>query len=156
LIGYFPGVRFLGDPADYEGLYSFGYRLKAVFLDSENKYAFFWSSGIVGDFPLHNYMTEFILSRLGGSSGAILAPRGSAVLVADIYKFGYVFEVETGLKRDLSALVRRLRTYREFCYVVVPNLRLKARYRASLPSFHGRINSLLEFSRSFTVPDAFF
>jgi hypothetical protein len=150
-IGYFSGVRVgLGDPEEFWGITSVGYRLKSVYLDVFDDYAFFWSSG--SNMPLHNYMVDFILSRVGLCGLPWTARKGARLddrRVPDVIINGYFFEVETGLKHSLKALNTRLKKYRNFCYVVVPNSLVKARYRRVLTTFHGRLLTMKEFDSTF-------
>jgi hypothetical protein len=150
-IGYFPGVRVgLGDPGDYRGISTVGYRLKWVYVDYLDDYVYFWSAS--SDMPFHNYMTDFILSRVSLCGVPWTARRGARLgdrRVPDIMINGYFFEVETGLKRSLKALNGRLRKFRNFCYVIVPNSSVKARYKRVLVTFHGRLLTMKEFDSTF-------
>ena len=148
-VEFFKGVRLsLGSPSDFEGFYSSGSKLKFVYVDLLDEYAFFWSSG--SDMPFHNYMTDLILEIVSPCGFPLLAVRGDNERVPDIWLNDYIFEVETGLKHSLGALNSRLRKSRKFCYVVVPNSSVKRRYKGSLPSFRGRLLTLKELSLSFT------
>lgn len=151
MLDYFSGVRFgalMGAPEQYYGVKPIGdLRLKAVFLDYPGDWVFFWSSQ--GKTPLHNYMQELILDITYARETAYVVPRGVKARVPDVIIRGFYFEVETGLKKQKAALIRRLKNTNIFSYVVVPNLVVKADYREFLPVFNGRLRTLLELKREF-------
>lgn len=147
-IPYFSGVRIgIGNPLSVRGVRWAGMRLKCVFLDSSDDYACFWINS--GEQALHDYMMEFILSVVNLCGSVFVVARGDSSRPYDLKLKNCLIEVETGLKRSFTALIRRLATYNEFCFVVVPNVQQKAHYKARLGSFHGRVVTLRDFASSF-------
>ena len=144
LVGYFKGVRLgLGDPRDVAGERGYdGSRLRVMYLDVLDEYAFFFSKK--RDMVFHNYMMELIISWFGLVPNLKIYSSGDNPPVPDFEINHVFFEVESGLKHDLKPLISRLRKYPNFFYVVVPNASVKARYRAELPVFHGRLLTLKE------------
>ena len=144
LVGYFRGVRLgLGDPEDIEGERGYdGSKIRAVFLDVFNDYAFFYAKK--RDMVFHNYLMELIISWFGVVPNLKIYSSGDNLPVPDFRINRVLFEVESGLKNDLKPLIRRLQKYPNFFFVVVPNVSVKARYRAELPVFRGRLLTLKE------------
>nr|AGL45421.1 hypothetical protein [Cloning vector pSTA]BAF30817.1 hypothetical protein [Thermoplasma acidophilum] len=65
---------------------------------------------------------------------------------ADIVLHGFKIEIETGLKKDSSALVDRISSYDGPVVVVVPNQAVKSRYARILSGFQNvNVLTLLEF-----------
>ena len=153
MIEVFDGVRSSRDcPDEFIGSSSGDGRVfRSVFCDHIGQYVSFWSSR--NYFPFHNYMVEFILSVLPPSSSVWVAERldtlegSTSRAVPDLVYLDVFFEAETGLKRSLKPLIRRLKKYRKFFYIVVPNNDVKRRYSKALPVFHGRLLTMKEFER---------
>ena len=147
MIEYFHGVKTgLGSPRSIKGLPYLDYKLRSVYVDFLNDYAFFWSSGRGSVFPFHDFMSELILYRLGSDNCKYIRGKNTEAYVDIIYypSNSYI-EVETGFKKSLDRLLYRLRKYSNWFYIVVPNQNVKRRYLADVPRFHGRIYSLKEF-----------
>lgn len=143
-INYFEGVELYDidkyDLPKYYGMYFMGRKLKFVYIDLFNQYAFFWSNGLYMN--LHDYLCELAIKKLKFS---YKYNRGFSKPTPDIEFLDRQIEVETGLKHGYDGLKKRLYRNPFFVYVVVPNLQVKKRYKNYLKQFHGRVYSLREF-----------
>ncbi len=159
MIEYFQGVKTgLGDPKELQGYYTYRsgerktLKLKSVYLDNIGEYAFFWSSR--SDMPLHDFMVEMVSKKLKPYGSPWIARKHEEIMdrkVPDLILNNAYFEVETGLNHSRDQLKARLKKFPNFTYVIVPNSQQKARYKASLPAFHGRLWTLKEFENKFSL-----
>ncbi len=144
---FFEGVGLgLGDSRDFQGIYYHEYKLKFVYIDYLDTYAFFFSRK--GDRPLHDFLVDLVIESFRGVYRR--SPRDSDLPLPDLVYAGCNYEIETGLKHDLGSLVKRLRSSDLFSYVLVPNSEIKKRYKyqfheRKLYSFHGRLYTLKEY-----------
>lgn len=148
---YFPGVRLnLGDPFKLRNFRFANMVSHSIYIDLLDSWAFFFSS--TGSLVFHDFMTDLVLSFLN-SCGSVVAQNNSANFRGgsqpDLIVNGFFLEIETSLKKSFKPLISRLKRYKSFTYVIVPNSDIKSKYLNHLPVFHGRVYTLLEFSRCF-------
>lgn len=149
-VPYFDGVQLFDirkfDLPGYYGLFDVPHaaKLKWVYMDLFDKYAFFWSNGMY--MPFHDWLRDLVIDSLGRGnciykySGVRLTTPTPDIIFHDSY-----IEIETGLKKSYSDLKRRLYRSKPFVYVLVPNKDIKKRYFVHLKQFHGRIYTFKEF-----------
>lgn len=142
MITYFEGVRLSPEPLEFIRVPGIPYVLKSSFVDLYNEYAYWWADSRF--FPFHDFLSEIILNRLGPKNCKYYRGYDSKISVDIVYHNRFI-EVETGLKHSFSRLNMRLKRYRNYFYVVVPNTSVKVRYRRGLRAFHGRLLTIKEF-----------